>query len=73
MLSYPGASERESCPGRGVARRQIVAFCALMVDRFDIEILLAYETFEQDPAFYGLGTQRPLRDIPFKVRKRKIE
>ena len=67
-----GIGER-SCPGRGVARRQIIAFCALMVDRFDIEILSTDETFELDPAFYGLGTQRPLRDIPFKVRKRKIE
>ncbi|KAI9876911.1 MAG: hypothetical protein M1830_005312 [Pleopsidium flavum] len=67
-----GIGER-TCPGRGFARREIVAFCAIMVDQFDIEILSTEKDFDLSPAFYGIGTQRPLRRIPFKVRKRKME
>ena len=67
-----GIGER-TCPGRGFARREIVAFCATMVNQFDIEILSTENDFDLSPAFYGLGTQRPLRKIPFKVRKRKMK
>lgn len=67
-----GVGER-MCPGRGFSRREIITFCAFIVDRFDIEILSIEKNFELNPAFYGIGTQRPLRKIPFKVRKRKVE
>lgn len=67
-----GIGER-TCPGRGIARREIIAICAMMVDQFDIEILSTDATFDLNSAFYGIGTQRPLKGIPFKVRKRKIE
>ena len=65
--------EKRSCPGRGFARREIVAFCALIVEKFDIKILSTEKTFEISSAFYGIGTQRPLRSILFKVRNRKVE
>lgn len=67
-----GIGER-MCPGRGFSRREIITFCAFIVDRFDIEILSTEKDFELSPAFYGIGTQRPLRKIPFKVRNRKVE
>ncbi|MCJ1270046.1 hypothetical protein MMC22_009940 [Lobaria immixta] len=67
-----GIGER-TCPGRGFARREIIAFCAIMVHQFDLEILSTEKDFKISPAFYGLGTQRPLRKIPFKVRKRRVE
>lgn len=67
-----GVGER-MCPGRGFARREIIAFCALMVDRFDIEIVPTKKEFELNPLFYGIGTQRPLRSIPFKIRKRRSQ
>lgn len=66
-----GIGER-TCPGRGFARREIVAFCAMMVHQFDLEILSTEKNFEITHSFYGLGTQRPLRKIPFRVRKRKV-
>ena len=66
-----GIGER-TCPGRGLARREIVAICAMVVDRFDIEITPTDASFELSPAFYGIGTQRPLKGISFKVRKRKV-
>ena len=64
-----GIGER-TCPGRGFARREIVAFCALVVYYFDIEILATDKDFERNSAFYGIGTQRPRNKIPFNIRKR---
>lgn len=64
-----GVGER-MCPGRFLARREIVAFCALIVDRFDLEILSAEDKFDISPTFYGFGTQRPQNKIPFKIRRR---
>ncbi len=63
-----GVGER-SCPGRGIARRVIVAVVATMVERYDIEILSS--DFTINTAFDGIGTQRPLRRIPFRIRNRK--
>ena len=67
-----GVGDR-TCPGRGFARREIISFCALMVDRLDMEIMSTETSFALTPTFYGIGTQRPLNHIPFKVRKRKLE
>ena len=67
-----GIGER-TCPGRAIARREILAFCAIVVDQFDIEILSSDKPIVLDPAFYGIGTQRPVGRIPFKVRKRQIK
>lgn len=67
-----GLGER-ICPGRAFARRIIVAFCAMVVHQYDIEILSNEEEFAMNPAFYGLGTQRPINKIPFKIRKRQVE
>lgn len=66
-----GIGER-MCPGRGFARREIIAFCALMADGYDMEILSTEKAFKLNPSFYGIGTQRPLGNIPFKVRKRRL-
>jgi len=67
-----GVGER-TCPGRFFARREIVAFCAKVVNELDIEITSTEKEFAISPAFYGLGTQRPLRNIPFRVRRRMVE
>lgn len=64
-----GVGER-TCPGRFFARREIIAFCAQIVDRFDIDILLMEKDFEISSKFYGLGTQRPQCRIPFRIRRR---
>ena len=64
-----GIGER-TCPGRGFARREIISFCALVVDRYDIEFAKDQE-FESGSTFYGIGTQRPRGRIPFKIRTRR--
>ena len=62
-----------TCPGRLVARREIIVFCAKIMMEFDIEILTRERKFQMDSAYYGLGTQRPLRGIPFRMRRMKAE
>ena len=64
-----GVGER-TCPGRFFARREIIGFCAQIVHEFDIEILGKEDNFGVSSAFYGLGVQRPLHKIPFKIRRR---
>ena len=64
-----GVGER-TCPGRGFARREIIMFCAFVVDRYDIELVLGDRDYETSTTFYGIGTQRPKDKIPFKIRKR---
>lgn len=65
-----GIGER-TCPGRFFARREMVAFCAKVVNEFDIEILSVEKDFKISPAMYGLGIQHPLNKIPFRARKRQ--
>jgi len=64
-----GIGER-TCPGRGFARREIIMFCAFIVDQYDIELISGNRDYETTTAFYGIGTQRPKDKIPFKIRKR---
>lgn len=67
-----GVGERV-CPGRFYAKRQILAFCAKIVHELDIELLATEKEFESSSVFYGLGIQPPLRSIPFKMRRRKVD
>ena len=64
-----GIGER-ACPGQFFARREIVSFCAQLVQGFDVEILSTEKHFKSSSLFYGLGTQQPLGKIPFRIRKR---
>jgi cytochrome P450 len=64
-----GVGER-TCPGRFFAQRLMIAFCAQIVNDFDIELLTTTKNFESSSTFYGLGTQRPLGNVPFRIRRR---
>jgi cytochrome P450 len=65
-----GVGER-TCPGRFFARREIIAFCASIVQNFDLEILTQQQHIPSNDIFYGLGTQNPDGKIPFRIRKRQ--
>lgn len=67
-----GVGER-ACPGRFFARREIMAFCAIMVQRFEVELvsLNAEEHVPTNDIFYGLGVQRPRDALPFRMRRRE--
>ena len=64
-----GVGER-LCPGRLFAKRLMIAFCAYVVQNFDVEILSDQAHFESNSVFFGIGTQRPKDKIPFRIRKR---
>lgn len=66
-----GVGER-TCPGRFFARREITAFCAILLQNFDIELL--HEVGQHIPAnnlFYGMGVERPRNKFPFRIRRRR--
>ena len=67
-----GVGER-ICPGRGNARRTIIAVVAIMVERFDMEIFS--EEFELNPAFWTwnptTAATYPIQDTKTKDRARK--
>lgn len=65
-----GIGER-TCPGRFFARREILAFCATIVQEFDIALPRSNVHIPSNSVFYGLGVQRPLHKLPFKIRKRR--
>lgn len=67
-MSY-GIEER-TCSGRNFARREIVAFCALIVHYFDVELHVTNKGFEETSTFYEIGTQRLRNKISFRIRKR---
>ncbi|TGO52383.1 hypothetical protein BCON_0142g00090 [Botryotinia convoluta] len=68
-LPYGGGAR--ACIGQTFSKRVMLAACAIMVTKFDVEILADEEALVMDPKFYGLGGQRPLGKIPFKIRRRK--
>ncbi|KAM7193863.1 cytochrome P450 [Rhypophila sp. PSN 637] len=66
-----GVGER-ACPGRFFARREITAFCAILLQNFDMELL--YDDGHHIPAnslFYGMGVERPRNKFPFRIRRRR--
>ncbi|KAI4234769.1 MAG: hypothetical protein L6R40_006648 [Gallowayella cf. fulva] len=65
-----GGGER-ICPGRHLAKRGILTTCALMVTMFDIEIRAPKTALRADPAYSGFGSQRPAKEVPFRIRRRQ--
>lgn len=66
-----GVGER-ACPGRFFARREISAFCAMMVRDYEVELpsLDAESHVPNNDVFYGLGVQRPRDRFAFRMRRR---
>lgn len=66
-----GIGER-TCPGKAFSRREIIAFCAIVVTNFDIELRTKQKDFRSSMKFFGVGTESPKETIPFKIRKRCV-
>ncbi|KAF7935863.1 uncharacterized protein EAE98_002083 [Botrytis deweyae] len=65
-----GVGER-TCPGRFLAKREIIAVFARIVQQYDIELLTKEKHFKHSMAFYGFGTQAPKNKIPFRIKRRE--
>lgn len=60
-----------ACPGRRVAKQQVLATIALIIKYFDIEVLGDQEVCPMDESGYGSGVQRPTGKFPFQIRRRE--
>lgn len=58
-----------ACPGRHFAKRIILYTTALLVGGYDIEILT--DRLEMDDSCFGLGTQKPKHEVPFRIKRRR--
>ena len=58
-----------ACPGRHFAKREILMTFAVMVTMFDIDVD-GSRALKTDPRANGLGAQRPMNRIPFRIRER---
>ncbi|KAF7951339.1 hypothetical protein EAE96_006655 [Botrytis aclada] len=65
-----GVGER-TCPGRFLAKREIIAVFARIAQQYDIELLSKEKNFKHSVAFYGFGTQTPKNRIPFRIERRE--
>lgn len=59
-----------ACPGLHLAKRQTLLLCAMMITRFDIEILADKEALQFDSSGYGFTIMRPVGKVPFRIRRR---
>ncbi|KAI1266395.1 cytochrome P450 [Xylariaceae sp. FL1019] len=57
------------CPGRFLAKAIVMSTCALLVSRFDIEVLAS--SIETSPLRFGLGVSKPARPIGARVKARQ--
>ena len=62
-----------SRPRRFLTRRVTLAFGAEVVWRYDIEMGPVEERQRINVAYWGAGTERPAKPIPFRVRERQVE
>ncbi|KAK3946143.1 cytochrome P450 [Diplogelasinospora grovesii] len=67
----PYGAGRHSCPGRVLSKQIIIFTCALMVSRFDIELLEGPVPLDKDTWSFGFNVAVPNRKIPFRIRKRE--
>lgn len=68
---FPYGGGARICPGRHFAKRAIMSVTAIMISMFEIEILAASEAMEMDSTGYGLGMQRPIGRVAYRIRKRQ--
>ena len=59
------------CPGRLLAKRVTLYTIALMVEKYDIELL--DDSIEMGSLKFGMGADKPKRPIPFRIRVRASE
>ena len=59
-----------ACPGRHFAKREILMTCAMMLATFDVKVLAQEKDLKVRDGRYGLGSQKPVRKIPVKIRRR---
>ncbi|TGO81091.1 hypothetical protein BPOR_1358g00010 [Botrytis porri] len=63
--------EKRTYPKRFLAKREIIAVFARIVQQYDVELLTEEKHFKHRMAFYAYGTQAPKNKIPFTIKRRE--
>lgn len=67
----PYGGGRRKCPGRYMAKKEIILMAALMICLFDCEVLASERALQMDPKGMGLGVLSPKAKVPVRIRRRK--
>ncbi|KAL8636074.1 MAG: hypothetical protein Q9228_006491 [Teloschistes exilis] len=69
-IPYGGGSRQ--CPGRNSAKQEIIVGFALLLPKYEIELVDVDKrgTVKPDLRYYGLGTLPPRMKTPFRIRRR---
>jgi cytochrome P450 len=57
------------CPGRHFAKRSIMTAAVMMTAMVDMEISASKEELRIDERGFGLGGQRPVGKVPYRIRR----
>jgi cytochrome P450 len=57
------------CPGRHFAKRSIMTAAVMMTAMVDMEIIAHEDQLKMDERGFGLGAQRPVGKVPYRVRR----
>lgn len=60
-----------ACPGRHIAKKQILSCYVSILQRFEIEINSGEYNWQMDAKSYGPGVQLPVGKVAFRIRRRK--
>ncbi|RYO97476.1 hypothetical protein DL763_002744 [Monosporascus cannonballus] len=59
------------CPGRHLAKQEMVGSFAVFLDNYDVEVLLPDGWVpEPDMRYFGTGALPPKKTVPFRIRRR---
>lgn len=58
-----------ACPGKHIAKSQILSTFASFVQKLDVELLAAAEAWAMDEGSYGPGVQLPVGKVPVWIRR----
>lgn len=58
------------CPGRLFSKREMMMVIATMVSHFDVEFLNKDNKVDVNDEDFGIGVQKPVGKVPFRIRRR---
>ncbi|KND87796.1 hypothetical protein TOPH_07624 [Tolypocladium ophioglossoides CBS 100239] len=61
------------CPGRHLAKREIILTTALMATQFDVEVLTDVRSLGMDMRGFGFGTLGVVGKVPVRIRRRSAK
>ncbi|KAI1074867.1 cytochrome P450 [Whalleya microplaca] len=67
----PYGGGHHACPGRLLAKRIMLLSTAMLINRFDVEILADERALAFDSPRFGFGVRKPRRPVRFRMRRRK--